>query len=80
VKDKDAGHLARANLTPYIDIFVTDDKWLLKNKERLNLRADLKMCGAVEAADNLNVTPGEEPPTRPHPSSALASRPHWWIP
>ena len=80
VKEKDAGHLARANLTPYIDIFVTDDRWLLTNSARLGLRDDLRLCGAVEAAEDLCISDGEKPPTAPASTSPLASRPYWWIP
>jgi hypothetical protein len=80
VKEKDAEHLAVANLLWYIDIFVTDDKWLLKNKGNLGLRDDLLVCGAVEAEKTLNIAQGEGSPIRPHESSPLAKGPRWWVP
>jgi hypothetical protein len=79
VKENDAGHLARANLLPYIDVFVTDDEKLWKKKDSLGLRDSLKMCGVVEAAADLQIAADEQPPTAPHPSSPLASRPRWWV-
>jgi hypothetical protein len=80
LKEMDAGHLARAILTEYIDVFVTDDEKLWKKKDSLSLPEHLSMCGVIEAADDLKIAPGESPPTRFRAGSALASGPFWWIP
>ena len=77
VKDADARHLAIANLTTFIDVFVTDDKWLLRNAKSLALRPTLMVLNAFDACTALSLQAGDIPATVPGGNSPLLGR-QWW--
>lgn len=74
----DAHHLAVAALTPWIDLFVTDDR-RLRTRGRGLVRPDLRVLGAVEALATLAIKVGDEPQTGPHPTNPLHGQ-TWWLP
>jgi hypothetical protein len=64
-KAVDARHLARADLTPWILLFVTNDKKLRRAAARASLRRGLHVLDSLEAANRLKIEPGEAPPIAP---------------
>jgi len=79
LRGKDAAHLARVNLRPWIPYLVTSDDQFRKKAKGL-AAAHLTLVSAIEAADFLKIQPGEQPPLSPPVGSALGNGPKWWVP
>ena len=79
IESVDARHLARAELTPWIRIFVTNDKKLVRKGRAILDDADLAIVTAVEAEELLGIEPGERPPVAPAEGSPLRDD-QWWVP
>jgi hypothetical protein len=78
IRGADALHLAWADLTPWVDRFVTNDVKLRRRAARASV--NVRVLSPVEAEAELQIAPGEAPPIRLLPEHPLSSGPPWWIP
>jgi len=77
--EADMEHLARAALTPWISVFVTNDGPLRRRARRLDDPAvqGLAVYSTLEAEVALAIRPGERPKRGFHPTHPLAGT-GWW--